>query len=301
MKVKELMAVDVEVLDPGATVEEAAYLMSDADVGALPVVEDEKVVGMLTDRDIVVRAVAEGLDPADTKVEDIMTPEVIHCYEDSEVEEAERLMAENQVRRVVVLTREGELAGVVALADLAAETDDAGDVLEEVTRPGGNPPLRAAYEGEPGTGVGARADAAAEAAPVRSLVRGELAAAETYRQALAKVEAGDPGSADLRRIESEHEEAARLLQKKLEDRGAEAPRSSGLWGAWSKAVEGTARLLGNKAAIRALKEGEEHGIHDYEDALKDESLDPDIKELISTELLPKTRAHVPVLDRFLSR
>jgi len=138
-----------------------------------------------------------------------------------------------------------------------------------------------------------------------SLVRGEIAAAETYKQALRKLvgsqaEAGtDPRAAELRRIQEEHGEAIRKLRAKLSALGEEPPTGSGVWGAWSKAVQGTADAFGEKAAIKALKEGEEHGVKDYEDALADEALDPGIKELITAELLPQTRAHVPALDRLI--
>lgn len=131
-----------------------------------------------------------------------------------------------------------------------------------------------------------------------SLVKGEMAAVETYKQALEKVGDEDGGD-DLRRIESEHEDAVRVLSERLEELAVEPPKDSGIWGDWSKAVEGTAKLFGNKAAIKALKEGEEHGVHEYEDALRDDSIDDDVKRLIRSDLLPKTKSHVPVLDRLL--
>lgn len=133
---------------------------------------------------------------------------------------------------------------------------------------------------------------------LNGLVQDELAAVETYRQALDKV-ADDPAGDELRRIEIEHEDAVNLLQEGVAEMGEEPATTSGVWGAWSKAVEGTAKLFGNKAAIKALKEGEEHGIGDYERALREDGLDPRIKALISTSLLPRTRAHLPVLDRFI--
>lgn len=131
-----------------------------------------------------------------------------------------------------------------------------------------------------------------------SLVRGEMAAVETYKQALEKV-GDEEGGDDLRRIESEHEEAVRVLSRSLAGIAVEPPKDSGIWGDWSKAVEGTAKLFGNKAAIKALKEGEEHGVHEYEDALQDDTLDLEVKQIIRSELLPKTKSHVPVLDRLL--
>lgn len=134
---------------------------------------------------------------------------------------------------------------------------------------------------------------------VSSLCRGELSAVETYRQALDKV-SDEPAAEDLKRIEAEHEEAVNILRQKAEQFGAEPVTSSGAWGAWAKAVEGTAKVFGNTAALKALKEGEEHGLHDYEDALKSEDLPGDIRELISTTLLPQTREHIPILDSCMS-
>ena len=133
-----------------------------------------------------------------------------------------------------------------------------------------------------------------------ALVKGELAAIETYKQALEKVAGKANVGTELRRIEAEHEEALSVLQEHMTDVNAEIPTDSGLWGEWSKAVEGTAKLFGEKAAIKALKEGEEHGVHDYENALRNQDLDAEIRQIISSRLLPKTKAHIPVLDRLLA-
>jgi CBS domain-containing protein len=303
LKIKDLMTRDVESVDPQASLEEAAQLMSDADVGAVPVVEEGRVIGVLTDRDIVVRAVSSGLDPSEAKVGDVMTPEVVHCHEDDEASDAAGLMEEHQIRRVVVTDGDGALAGILSLGDLAARLDGAGRVLREVSRPSGRAgasllavtdELDAAPPAEPeAPGAGA-----APGGDFSFLVKDELAAVETYRQALRKVSAG-PAGEDLRRIETEHEEAARLLQERMRAQGLVPPATPGLWGAFAEAVEGAAKLFGTKAALKALKEGEEHGIHDYEDALEDAAVPAEVKELISTTLLPRTRAHVPVLDRHL--
>jgi CBS domain-containing protein len=93
---------------------------------------------MLTDRDITVRATAEGCDPKTTKVEDVLTPDVIYCFEDQDVQEAARLMKENQIRRLVVLNRDKRLVGIISLGDLAVETGDeqlTGETLERVSEP----------------------------------------------------------------------------------------------------------------------------------------------------------------------
>lgn len=138
-----------------------------------------------------------------------------------------------------------------------------------------------------------------EGGNLSALVKGELAAVETYKQALEKVPA-EEGGAELRRIEAEHEEAVSLLQEHMSEGNLEVPEDSGLWGDWAKAVEGGAKVLGKKAAIKALKEGEEHGLHEYEDALRDETLDGEIRKIILSELLPRTKAHVNVLDKLLA-
>jgi uncharacterized protein (TIGR02284 family) len=134
---------------------------------------------------------------------------------------------------------------------------------------------------------------------LNSLLRGELAATETYQQALAKV-GDEPGAAELRRIHAEHREAANTLRQHVRHRGGEPDHGSGAWGAFAKAVEGTAKLFGDGAALKALKEGEEHGIKEYEAALKEAELPAECRSLIGTTLLPQTREHVRVLDRHLT-
>lgn len=150
-------------------------------------------------------------------------------------------------------------------------------------------------------GFMARTKSQASAGTLGGLVRDELSAVETYRQALDKVGEQGASGQELRGIETEHEEFAGLLRERMTQLGLEAPENSGLWGAWAKAVEGTAKVIGNRAAIVALKEGEEHGVRDYESALSDDALDPKIKQLIGAELLPRTRAHIPVLERLLEQ
>ena len=139
-----------------------------------------------------------------------------------------------------------------------------------------------------------------EAENLSTLVKAELAAVETYKQALEKV-AGQVVAPELRRIEAEHAEALSLLQGHMTEVNEKIPSDSGLWGEWSKAVEGTAKVFGDKAAIAALKQGEEHGVHSYENALRNQDLDAEIRQIISKQLLPKTKAHIPVLDRLLAK
>jgi uncharacterized protein (TIGR02284 family) len=135
---------------------------------------------------------------------------------------------------------------------------------------------------------------------LNSLLRGEISATETYQQALAKV-GNEPEANELREIHHDHREAANTLRQHVHTHGGEPDQDSGAWGVWAKTVEGTAKLFGDKAAIKALKEGEEHGIKLYEGALKEPTLPTDCQTLIRSTFLPKTRAHVQTLDRLLSK
>ena len=137
MRVSEVMTRQVEWIDADATLQAAAAKMKSLDIGPLPVCEQGRVVGMVTDRDITVRATAEGESPTVIRVRDIMTPDVVYCFEDDLVSEAARLMQENQVRRLVVLDRDKHLVGIVSLGDVAVETGDeelAGQTLEQVSQ-----------------------------------------------------------------------------------------------------------------------------------------------------------------------
>lgn len=138
MRVNELMSCHVECTPPSATLFEAAVRMKELNVGSLPVCENDRLVGMITDRDIVVRAVAECRNPADVLVHDIMTPETTYCFEDDKIEDAAQVMKEKQIRRLVVLSREKRLVGIVSLGDLAVESGDdklAGETLERISEP----------------------------------------------------------------------------------------------------------------------------------------------------------------------
>ena len=138
MTLKEIMTSQVSTIEAGLSVHEAALEMANTDVGTLPVVDGKDIVGILTDRDITVRVVAPGLDPEETHVRDVMTPQIVCCLEDDSVEDAAALMRQNQVRRLVVLDAQGRLAGIVSLADLARRHDDddlVSGVLHDVTEP----------------------------------------------------------------------------------------------------------------------------------------------------------------------
>ena len=139
MQVRDVMTDRVECTRPSATLHAAADRMRMLDVGSLPVCGDgERLVGMITDRDIVIRAVARGLDPKAATVEEIMTPDVTFCFDDEDIEEAARIMEEEQIRRLVVLNRSKKLVGIVSLGDLAVETGDdllSGHALEMISEP----------------------------------------------------------------------------------------------------------------------------------------------------------------------
>src|ERR671913_134082 len=120
MQIRELMTGDVRLLSPQDTVRNAARRMRDEDIGSLPVAEGDRLVGYVTDRDIVVRGLAEGFS-GETHIHDVMTDQVLYCFEDDDVEEVAVNMAENQVRRLPVLSQEKRLVGIVALADISTK------------------------------------------------------------------------------------------------------------------------------------------------------------------------------------
>ncbi|MCZ4094574.1 MULTISPECIES: CBS domain-containing protein [Sinorhizobium] len=137
MHVSEIMTRDVHLVSPNETITEVAKQMAENDIGFLPVGDHDRLVGMITDRDIVVRGVADGLD-LQSKVGDIMTTDVKYCFEDEEVDDVARNMGDVQVRRLPVVDRDKRLVGVVSLADAAREQPAiAGTGLKGVTVPGG--------------------------------------------------------------------------------------------------------------------------------------------------------------------
>jgi CBS domain-containing protein len=139
MLICDVMTRDVEILNPKQTIKEAAHLMAQLDVGAMPVADGDRLVGMITDRDIAVRAVAEGRSP-ETQVRDVMTKEVKYCFEDEEVEEVTDNMADIKLRRLPVLTRQKRLVGIVSLGDIALVDgpDHVGTALCGISEPGGD-------------------------------------------------------------------------------------------------------------------------------------------------------------------
>ena len=136
MNIRELMSRDVQTVAPWDTLQHAAQVMREHDFGFLPVEENERLVGMLTDRDIAIRAVARGLAPADNPVREAMSADVLYVYEDETVEDAVRNMSELQVRRLPVLSRDKQLVGVISLGDLAInQPQHAGDALSSIAQP----------------------------------------------------------------------------------------------------------------------------------------------------------------------
>lgn len=126
---REIMTGNVKTANREMSLQEVARLMREGDMGAMPIVEDGKLVGIVTDRDIVVRAIAEGKG-FDTKIGDVMTTEIFSVKPDDFIFEAIRLMGERQVRRIPVVNEKGELAGIIAMADIALEMEDEREIAE---------------------------------------------------------------------------------------------------------------------------------------------------------------------------
>jgi CBS domain-containing protein len=136
MKVADLMTRDPQIIDPETTLQRAAELMDDLGVGLLPVCEDGRLIGVVTDRDITVRATAAGQRPGETKVAEVMTSDLRWCFEDEEVADAERLMRDAQIRRLPVLDQNRKIVGVLSLGDLAAKgARDVRETLDVISQP----------------------------------------------------------------------------------------------------------------------------------------------------------------------
>lgn len=136
MQVRDVMTRDVELVSPDTPIKDAAMKMRDVDTGFLPVGENDRLVGTITDRDIAIRAVAEGKDPSATTVRDAMSEHLVYCYDDQPTEECAALMGERQIRRLPILNRDKRLVGVVSLGDLAkaGEEDVVGHAVEEISQ-----------------------------------------------------------------------------------------------------------------------------------------------------------------------
>lgn len=139
MKVSDCMTRDVRMAAPTQSLREAAQLMAELDVGILPVGENDRLVGMVTDRDIAVRGVASGCGP-DSQVREVMTDTVKYCFADQTIEEVSRNMGDVQVRRMPVVDREKRLVGIISLSDIAngeGAIEEAGEALRDISQPGG--------------------------------------------------------------------------------------------------------------------------------------------------------------------
>ena len=135
MHINEVMTRDVKIASPSDSLQHAAQLMEQEDFGSLPVGENDRLVGMLSDRDIAVRAVARGLSPTESTVRDVMSGEVKFVFDDQTVEEAANLMGTLKVRRLPVLNRDKRLVGIVSLGDLAlSKARPAGDALKSISK-----------------------------------------------------------------------------------------------------------------------------------------------------------------------
>jgi CBS domain-containing protein len=142
MQIREIMSRNVKLASPEDTLQEAAMMMAELDTGALPVGENDRLVGMITDRDIAIRGDAAGCDPTSTSVDQIMTREAVkYCYEEDDVDAVARNMADLQVRRLPVVNREKRLVGIISLGDIARRRGDgsdlaAADALRGISRQG---------------------------------------------------------------------------------------------------------------------------------------------------------------------
>jgi CBS domain-containing protein len=138
MKVREVMTRDVYVANPQNSIREVARVMTDIDCGSVPVGENDRLVGMVTDRDIAIRAVGQDKGP-DTRVEEVMTRDLRYCYEDEDLEHVTHNMGEQQIRRLPVVDRDKRLVGILSLGDVAMSTDcnETSEALTGISRPGG--------------------------------------------------------------------------------------------------------------------------------------------------------------------
>ncbi|MCR4264661.1 CBS domain-containing protein [Nitratireductor sp. ZSWI3] len=138
MRVSEVMTRSVRVASPDQPIREAASIMADIDAGVLPVGENDRLVGMVTDRDLAIRAIGKGKGP-DTPVREVMTADVKYCFEDEDTEHVARNLGDQQIRRIPVVNRDKRLVGILSLGDLAIEqgASPAGDALENISRHGG--------------------------------------------------------------------------------------------------------------------------------------------------------------------
>lgn len=138
MKLKDIMTTDVEVISPDASLKDCAKKMKQLNVGAIPICDGERLLGMITDRDLVIRALAEDRNIEELRAKDVVSSPIVYCFEDEDVESASRIMEVKQIRRLVVLNREKRLVGIVSLGDVAAKIGNeglSGEVLHKISEP----------------------------------------------------------------------------------------------------------------------------------------------------------------------
>ena len=136
MQIKSIMTEQVNSVRPDTPVADIARTLRDSDIGSAPVADEERLIGIVTDRDIVTRVVAAGTDPRTATARDAMSPKVLYCYDDQTVEEVLENMGDQQIRRLPVVNRDKRLVGIVSLGDLAkASKRKAGDALREISKP----------------------------------------------------------------------------------------------------------------------------------------------------------------------
>ncbi len=136
-KLKDVMSRDVQVISPDDTIKEAAQHMRKGNFGMMPVGEDDRMIGAISDRDIAIRAVADDKGPG-TKVREVMSERIVWAYEDDSVDDAVKLMSEHQIRRLAIVNADKRLVGIVALGDFAvvsADIEAAGEALAEISKP----------------------------------------------------------------------------------------------------------------------------------------------------------------------
>ncbi len=138
MKIKDIMTTDVEVLSPDTLLVDCAKKMQEINVGAIPVCDGDKILGMVTDRDIVVHGIAKDMDVKTTAVTEIIQNTPVYCFEDDDISKASDLMKTEQIRRLIVVDQNKKLCGVVSIGDIAAKTQNeqlSGETLQDISQP----------------------------------------------------------------------------------------------------------------------------------------------------------------------
>jgi len=137
MHIRDVMSTAVVVMQPESGLGDIARKMRDEDIGSIPIAENDRLVGMVTDRDIVIRALADGADMSTLDARSVMSPQILYCREDQTVEEVLANMGDRQVRRLPVVDRDKRLVGMISLGDLSrAKAKKAGDALKDISQPG---------------------------------------------------------------------------------------------------------------------------------------------------------------------